>query len=200
MDKVRQAARQRISALLDKAPAYKDKGDAAMSFSQKLDEVMALTYPTVSEYRDRLLFLMTNIPNVLAEIDTFTPETLATARDVDMLPQAKRQEAAREARRRARLVSLSARDSEDMMCAECHLPIRGRLNENRFGLDDDILGTQFDNNYDNLCQCGGSAEDKLGTFGLTPPQSSSSSDGEDGDQQRRLPQPAAPSDAARDEA
>jgi len=64
------------------------------------------------------------------------------------------------------------------MCPGCSLPIKSRLNTNKFDLDDEELGTQFDNGYGNFCSCN-ALDDPTDAFGKDT-SSSSDEEAEDG--------------------
>lgn len=195
MDRIREGAKKRLTAVVSSSPHFQSEASKTADFVEELEAVLLERCPTPRRYRDKLLFLVANIPHVVDELQSFTPATLVTADTTALMGERQRKIEEREARKRARLVTIKAEDREDMLCADCGMPKRGRLNQNRFGLDDEILGNQFDNNYENLCQCN-PADDIIARFGMTPPASSSDDEEEGEDDggamvQKDRPQPAA---------
>ena len=81
------------------------------------------------------------------------PAFVSGASADDLKSSAQREQDAREMRRRARHRQVALKDREDVKCHRCGLPIRARLNVNRFDVEDELLGAQFQNQYDVLCEC-----------------------------------------------
>ena len=146
----------------------KDDSTPLAKFAIEVEQELFAFAPTMETYRPQLLFLKSNLPNIMSEFSLdnpdFSPKEIAKA-DEDLLSsKEQKREAARARRKRIREMEL--KDDTTVLCPKCQLPRHNRLNTNRFDVDDENLGNQFENNYMNVCEC---------------PRTSSDSDSEDDD-------------------
>jgi hypothetical protein len=152
MDRIRETARKRLSDIVQQS-AHFGSDSAAQKFASDIDAAVAEKCPTPRRYRDRVLFLTANLPNVADELGSMTADFLSTVSETELKSARQKSADDREARKRARLKTIELKDRDDVKCVNCGLPIRSRLNMNRFDVEDEVLGQQYQNQYDVLCEC-----------------------------------------------
>ena len=124
-------------------------------------------------YVEQLKGIALNLPNIIDEIpERWSPERIAQTNPIDLRNAQQQKQWEREHRKRTRELQIRPEDSS--MCPTCHLPLRSRINENLFDKDDEHLGCQYENNFDQFCQCPPANDASQDS------DESSSSDGDDG--------------------
>jgi hypothetical protein len=177
MERIRETAKTRLTAIIAQSPHFSASAGAAQKFAQEVEAAVLERCPTPRRYRDRVLFLTANLPHVLDDLDSMTPEFLSAVDEPRLKSDKQKRADEREARKRAREIALTLKDSDEVKCDRCGLPIRARLNTNRFDVEDEILGQQFQNQYDTLCQCDAD-KDPTEHFGQDTPPTSEDDDTE----------------------
>jgi hypothetical protein len=173
MEKIRGVARQRLGAIVASSPHFASDSAAADTFTSDLEREVAERYPTPRRFRERVLFLQENLPTVVDELDELKPAFLSSVNELDLKSSKQKAVDDRAARKRARHHTLALKDREDVQCDRCLLPIRARLNTNRFDVEDELLGGQYQNQYENLCECDADI-DPVDKFGESRSSSESS--------------------------
>ena len=146
--------------------ALKGAGWPADFAANLMAAVLAAHGNSIADFRARTLLLVANLPRMGPETATdFSFDELATVTESTLQSkgEAAAREKARHKRAREKMIKMKNDDSR-VMCPGCNLPIKSRLNTNKFDLDDEELGTQFDNGYGNFCACS-AYDDPTDAFG-----------------------------------
>ncbi|ORC93191.1 uncharacterized protein TM35_000025170 [Trypanosoma theileri] len=124
---------------------------AAAAYAESVVSAMAAAFTDKEDFRDQLMSLLANMRSLDGELTQVGPAVLATMKPQEMLSRKQRQERNRFLRKRTR--EQIVYDATSMLCTTCKLVRPDRLNLNQLALDSEENGTQFDYNFDNLCQC-----------------------------------------------
>ncbi len=159
---MRDAFKETVRTILGQAPYFKELADQEKAKST-LDkyavdveaEVLAMSGNDAMKYRNQILLLKANLPNIVQDFDPeqniFAPAAVG-AGNVDSLMSMKQKAVARKIQRK-RNRELELEEDTQILCTSCNLPKLTRLNTNRFDVDDAELGNQFENTWANFCQC-----------------------------------------------
>jgi hypothetical protein len=153
MDRIRETAKKRLGDIVRNAAGFQGAPERADQYVATIDATLVERCPTPRRYRDRILFLTANLPAMADELDEIEPALLATINETELRSTRQKSKDEREARKRARHNAISLEDREDVKCYKCGFPVRSRLNMNRFDVEDELLGGQYQNQYDVLCAC-----------------------------------------------
>ncbi|KAH9582153.1 hypothetical protein LSM04_006432 [Trypanosoma melophagium] len=124
---------------------------AAAAYAESVVAAMAAAYTNKEAFRDQLMSLLANMRSLDGELTRVGPAALATMKPQEMLSRKQREERSRFLRKRTR--EQIVYDATSMLCTTCKLVRPDRLNLNQLALDSEENGTQFEYNFDNLCQC-----------------------------------------------
>jgi hypothetical protein len=148
---IREKAKEKLATKLASCNAKPSPGHTVAAAVEAIEAALFKNKLDTASYREQLLAIIGNVPNIASEISLFDPNDLAVLTPTEILTR--RQAARRDEERNDRNHATKLPDEDNVMCVECGLPQRHKMNLNRFGLDDEVEGTQFDNNFENLCQC-----------------------------------------------
>ncbi|RNF23035.1 uncharacterized protein Tco025E_02946 [Trypanosoma conorhini] len=147
----RAKARLQLSTLLRGLDEFRLHPEKADAYADAAVNKMSAEYLDKESFRDQLMGLLANMRNLDGELEKVGPSVLATLNPQEMLSRSQRRDRERFLRKRAREQMLY--DVTSMLCPTCKLVRPDRLNLNHMALDSEENGTQFDYNFDNLCQC-----------------------------------------------
>ncbi|ESL06815.1 hypothetical protein TRSC58_05504 [Trypanosoma rangeli SC58] len=140
-----------LSTMLKGLEEFKVHPEKVGSYAEAIVTKMSAEYSDKESFRDQLMGLLANMRNLDGELEKVGPSVLATLSPQEMLSRSQRRDRERFLRKRAREQVLY--DVTSMLCPTCKLVRSDRLNLNHLALDSEENGTQFDYNFDNLCQC-----------------------------------------------
>ncbi|CCW59900.1 unnamed protein product [Phytomonas sp. EM1] len=150
--KDKKAVRALVSAL-EKMDDFKDTKEEAEKYAEAVVLAVKRQASDAEEFKDQIMGIIANVNNLNSQIveQKISPEALASMEIDEMLSKKQIEENLKASRKRAREQTLY--DITSMQCEKCGLVRRDRLNINELGLDSEINGSQFDYNFDNLCDC-----------------------------------------------
>ncbi|KAG8343873.1 hypothetical protein ERJ75_000970800 [Trypanosoma vivax] len=150
-DSLRSKAIAQFTTVLKGMQEFADASPRARSFAEELVVAMSAAYDSKESFRDQWMGILANIKSMDGELVKIGPASVATMQPQEMLSREQRLERDRFLRKRVR--EQIVYDSTCMLCSTCKLVRPDRINLNQLALDSEQNGTQFDYNFDNLCQC-----------------------------------------------
>lgn len=153
-EQVASAKQLLLRKLLD-APRFQSNGassNAAEKYCEEVATSMRRTWSTRAAFRDHLQVIVANVGLIKPALDEFDPDALGKMAPSDIM--SKRVKARHEKLRMKRSRESDEVDDTRIHCDQCGFVRRTRLNLNRMALDSEDLGSQFEYNFDNVCECG----------------------------------------------
>jgi hypothetical protein len=151
-DSQRAHARSLLKRKLSDAPCFKSNPEELESFAAGVEASMFASKLTSSAFRDHLLAIVSNVAKILDVVQDFEPADLGSMHPQDILDKKSRERQEKRSAKRSR--ETQVKDDTSIFCANCGLPRMTRLNLNRMGLDSEELGSQYEYNFETVCQCG----------------------------------------------
>ncbi|KEG12203.1 hypothetical protein DQ04_01901090 [Trypanosoma grayi] len=175
---MRAKALSQLITVLKDLEEFKRVPEKGSLYAEAMVAAMCAAFADKESFRDQLLGVLANIRSVDGELAKIGPTALATMKPQEILSARQRRDRDRFLRKRTR--EQIVYDEIKMLCATCKLVRPDRLNLNHIALDSEENGTQFDYNFDNLCQCSHhSSEDTSSTSSAdeTTPERDNTEDG-----------------------
>jgi hypothetical protein len=126
---------------------------AQTAFLSAFEGAIAERAASVAAYREKIMFYSANFGGIAEDLAGLDPATLAEMKHRDVVSNDFKTKMEAERKQRASEVELEEENTVNVMCAACGLPVMSRMNNNRFDIDDETLGNQYENNYNNFCEC-----------------------------------------------
>lgn len=156
MSRATDAQRFHAKALLHKklvdAPHFKAHPEKLEQFVSDVEASMFASKAIGNAFRDQLLAIVSNLAKILHVIQDFSPHELGKMHPQDILDEQAKKRQERRSMKRSRETEL--KEDTSIFCGSCGCPRMTRLNLNRMGLDSEELGSQYEYNFETVCQCG----------------------------------------------
>lgn len=148
----RAGAKDIITRRLQDAPYFVSNPTLLQPFVSSIEDSIFRSQRTAAAYREQLLAIVANIRQIKGNIDEFDPGELGSTKPTEILT--KKQKAQKEKLLEKRAREDKVDDDTRIHCPQCNFPRSSRLNLNRMGLDNETLGSQYEYNFETMCQCG----------------------------------------------
>ncbi|CUG91253.1 Hypothetical protein, putative [Bodo saltans] len=151
-DAQRVHARTLLQRKLTDAPYFKNSPEKLEPFVVGIEASMFASKVSSSAFRDHLLAIVSNVTKLLTVVQDFDPAELGSMHPQDILDKKSKERQEKRSAKRSRETQI--KDDTSIICTNCGLPRMTRLNLNRMGLDSEELGSQYEYNFETVCQCG----------------------------------------------
>ncbi len=150
MEAVRASAKVALKKQFCNAPFFKTEVELD-DYIGRIDKGIFAEHKRPEDYRDQLMAIVANAASIRDYLHEFDAEQLGKCDPSMIVTRTERIRKKREKMKRAR--ETESFDQTSIYCAECRKVRRDRVNHNRMGLDSEELGTQFETNFENFCEC-----------------------------------------------